>query len=353
MFDALKTCARAAQNACKISRNRPQRAATAAYSEVPASRPPPTGSRRPQHTPRETGFTLVEILVVLVIIGIMTAMAVVRFSGAGSGRSIRQTVSNWQALMPALQARSVLQPALLGLRLEKDGYRIYQLDADLAQHQLTWVPLKTGRLAGKHHFPRGIHITMAANQQLPLLGDFLKHGNSAAQLTQTKHDLSTLNSAKDASKSSGHSSTGPAGDDDSSSALFGGDNGQASPPNNASDTPQSNATDADKAQQQDTDSKENGSDNDADADSDSSDNDNNDSNGDKIAVDESIKPQIIFLPNGDISATQLLIHGAHGIKPVRLYITAGGNAYTKDSAGNIQLPDNQQSSNTPNKPTTP
>ncbi len=267
------------------------------------------------------GFTMIEILVVVIIISIMSALAISHFSGYGSGRAMRQTVQSWQSLIPVLQTRAVLEPAVLGVNLTADGFQVYHLMQDLRTHSLVWEPVKTGRLAGMQHFQHGIHINIAPGQNPMQIGDFLQHGNSPAALAQAKKDLAKTLAAQGKNPSSetgADSKLSPDAanllDNKPTKDLPDQDLSQGIMDKNDIDT---DGTEADSA---DVDSDQTASDS-------------------KLTVGSGITPAIILLPNGDMTAVQLLIHGNPKLKPIRLYISAGGEVYTKDHHGHIVLPE--------------
>lgn len=289
----------------------------------------------------QAGFTLLEILVVLVIVAIMIAIAVVRFSGYGSGRAMRQTIRRWSLLMPAVQMRAVLQPAVLGLKLQQKSFQIYHLDENLSTEKLQWVPLKGGRLSGVHHFARGITVMPASDQPAVKLAKFLLHPPAQGAATSGSASASDMPAAAGSTSTSG---SGPSLDD--------GPSGGATDQNNTNTGEQVNgtATDAADTQNGEQDNRFDSDQSDGQNDGQSG-NQDTDSNGDQAGNQNDadttnekslqitgVKPDIIISPNGDVSATQLVVRGAHGMKPVRIYINAGGEVYTKDKQGRMVLP---------------
>lgn len=248
---------------------------------------------------------------------------------------MRQTVQSWQSLIPVLQTRAVLEPAVLGVNLTADGFQVYHLMQDLRTHSLVWEPVKTGRLAGMQHFQHGIHINIAPGQNPMQIGDFLQHGNSPAALAQAKKDLAKTLAAQGKTQS-----TRAGADTDLST--------DPSPTNTlTADTSDDKSTkdlqDQDLSQGiLDKDDHKNDIDTDG-SEVDSADVDNDQTASDsKLTVGSGITPAIILLPNGDMTAVQLLIHGNPKLKPIRLYISAGGEVYTKDRHGHIVLPETSQ-----------
>lgn len=76
------------------------------------------------------GFTLVEILVVLFIIGITLSFATLSIGGDGGAERLQREANRLQALMDIAKEDAVLFGAEIGLDLTRDGYRFLRLDVD-------------------------------------------------------------------------------------------------------------------------------------------------------------------------------------------------------------------------------
>lgn len=70
-----------------------------------------------------SGFTLIEILVVLVLIGLLAAMAVFTMGGNSQQRELQNEVRELYLLMQTASDQAVLNNLELGLLFEEDGYR--------------------------------------------------------------------------------------------------------------------------------------------------------------------------------------------------------------------------------------
>lgn len=69
------------------------------------------------------GFTLIEILVVLIIVGLMASLAVLTLGGNSRQRELENTVRELYLLMQTAADQAVLNNQELGLAIDDDGYR--------------------------------------------------------------------------------------------------------------------------------------------------------------------------------------------------------------------------------------
>jgi general secretion pathway protein H len=76
-----------------------------------------------QVSSRQTGFTLIEILVVLVVVGLLASLAVFTMGGSSQQRELENEVRELYLLMQTASEQAVLNNLELGLRLEDDGYQ--------------------------------------------------------------------------------------------------------------------------------------------------------------------------------------------------------------------------------------
>ena len=113
------------------------------------------------------GFTLLELLVVLLILSIITAVAVMSFRHFGSARRLRLMVENTQSVVLAARLRAMLQPAVLALVTTPTGYRFYSYWHDNKTGTGAWKPLRQDDLSNRTAYAgaRTIRIQSALTQK--------------------------------------------------------------------------------------------------------------------------------------------------------------------------------------------
>lgn len=83
---------------------------------------------------RSRGFTLVEILVVLVIIGVVTGAVLISAFSGGEGRLANHEIQRLELVAARLRDESVLRTVEYGLRFHRGGYEVLLWDGQ------QWIP---------------------------------------------------------------------------------------------------------------------------------------------------------------------------------------------------------------------
>ena len=86
------------------------------------------GSSRMSGAPASAGFTLIEILVVMVVIACMAGLAVVSAGVAGPARELTHEADRLAGLIGVLADEAVLDNREYGLRVERDRYQVFYYD---------------------------------------------------------------------------------------------------------------------------------------------------------------------------------------------------------------------------------
>ncbi|MEO5370733.1 MAG: type II secretion system minor pseudopilin GspH [Magnetococcus sp. DMHC-1] len=116
--------------------------------------------------PNEEGFTLLELLVVMIIIAVMTSMAMMVRSVPGADKKAEEEGKRLKVLMSLAGEEAILTSREIGMRLYQEGY-VFLARADDGNWQYL-----NDKILRKRAFPPGFHIELALeNRQVALPGE--------------------------------------------------------------------------------------------------------------------------------------------------------------------------------------
>jgi general secretion pathway protein H len=100
---------------------------------------------RRSHVPR--GFSLIEILVVLVILAVLAGAVSLALAGAGGERALTREAERTQALIAYACERAELVSGNIGVSFSRSGYRFSHIEQEV------WVPYRDGELRARRWPP--------------------------------------------------------------------------------------------------------------------------------------------------------------------------------------------------------
>ncbi|STX29016.1 general secretion pathway protein LspH [Legionella beliardensis] len=106
----------------------------------------------------ERGFTLIEILVVILIIGIIASATLFAFGDFGTSRRVKVTAEQFIAYTKLVQQRAILEMTTLGINVSSGGYETYRYVNDNS-----WQPMPKNSLIFHRTFPKDVIVTLQNN----------------------------------------------------------------------------------------------------------------------------------------------------------------------------------------------
>lgn len=93
---------------------------------------------------RPAGFTLIELMVVLVVVGLLISLVGLSIGSGGERRELEEVTRSLYLRMQAASEEAVVTNREIGLRFREGRYRFVQLDRDEDQ----WTAIPPGGLSG-------------------------------------------------------------------------------------------------------------------------------------------------------------------------------------------------------------
>jgi general secretion pathway protein H len=134
---------------------------------VPIARTAACGPRRARaRLRRSPGFTLLEILVVVVIIAVMTTIGVLSMGTLGADRGMDGELQRYADALEAAFEQAQLEGRDYGVRFLPGSYEIYAYAPD----RLRWEIVPEDRLYGLHELPDGLLLRLEMEGKVLQLG---------------------------------------------------------------------------------------------------------------------------------------------------------------------------------------
>jgi general secretion pathway protein H len=104
------------------------------------------------------GFTLIEIMIVMVIIGITVGFALIAFGDFGESKRILFAAEQLAHNLQLAQQQAILETSTLGLKIDSTGYQILQL-----QNNAQWAPVSNKGIFKANYFPKNTVVILNTN----------------------------------------------------------------------------------------------------------------------------------------------------------------------------------------------
>ena len=114
---------------------------------------------------RSRGFTLVEILVVVIIIAVMVSLTVLSVNSTGSDSQLDEESRRIEGLVGLLHERALLEGRDFGMRIEPSGYEFVVYDT----RTFRWMPFDQEHEFRKRDLPKGVSFQLMLDSQVVVI----------------------------------------------------------------------------------------------------------------------------------------------------------------------------------------
>lgn len=111
---------------------------------------------------KRTGFTLIEILVVVLIIGITLGFALLSFGDFGEKRRLLISADQFVNYLKFAQHQAILESSTLGIKIQKTSYHLLRF-----QPPAQWLKMPNKSIYREQHFPEHVTATLETTSNSP------------------------------------------------------------------------------------------------------------------------------------------------------------------------------------------
>lgn len=119
---------------------------------------------------KSSGFTLIEILIVMVIIGIITATTLFSIGDGGQKRRIEAAANTLQSALLLAQTQAILTSSVVGFQAKKHSYAFYLFttapDRESQRLNAAWVRINNSTTLSRHTVPNSISLSLSVSDNL-------------------------------------------------------------------------------------------------------------------------------------------------------------------------------------------
>ncbi|MFM4649511.1 GspH family T2SS minor pseudopilin variant ExeH [Aeromonas bivalvium] len=105
---------------------------------------------------RQAGFTLLEVLLVAMLMGLVATAVTLSMGGARGDRELDKQARRFMAVLQQAQQQAVMDGRLLGLRLDDHGWQFMRRQGK----DRSWQPLEGDKLLGPVELGEDIRLTL-------------------------------------------------------------------------------------------------------------------------------------------------------------------------------------------------